>query len=500
MSRKRLYTYTALLLVAIVGLLSVQLSWVSHALEVQNKALLHNARIQAQEIVDQLEDEYYCFQLFTEYEIGADEQFFMLRPTSDGALDTLAIYHWNVYKGDTNVRFKHLDLGAKARAEIMLNFEYFFNEPIPTHDSLNKLQNFIASSSQRYLYHDKKRILDTVTLREQMQLNMGKLMDGVSYAYSVALPAQPDSFIFKQSKAYKLEGLQPDLTMQLYEDMPLVPPLLLNLYLPEKTNALWKGSLLTILSFLFLTAVLVALIVVGLRSIIQEKRLASMKNELINNMTHEFNTPVTSIRLAAGSYKAELTEERKQLIIDIVKEENQRLQRNIQAILELSTAEGLSFTEENMELHELVKRIIEELRPLIEQRQAKVELSLEAKQDAVKGQSLHLRNAIANIIDNALKYGPVQLAISIKTSSKSGELRLDITDNGPGIPSEEQAYLFEKFYRGKSAKLKSNAGFGLGLYYAQRIIAQHGGRIQLKSETGQGSCFSLFLPLNNAKP
>jgi two-component system phosphate regulon sensor histidine kinase PhoR len=241
-----------------------------------------------------------------------------------------------------------------------------------------------------------------------------------------------------------------------------------------------------------------------IRVIFQQKKLATIKNDFINNMTHEFKTPIATIGLAAESIKNpkvynDLT--KLEFYANIIKQENTRMNDQVTNVLRMAQLDKgelkLQFTDQD--LHELINNVLQNNRLQIADKNGLVHIDLAAKNHLIKADQTHLSNSINNLIDNAIKYSNDLLDITIKTWNGNEGIYVSVADKGIGMSAESYKKIFESFYRATTGNLHDVKGFGLGLSYAKTIIEQHNGTINVKSEKDKGSTFTIFLPFVNEK-
>jgi two-component system phosphate regulon sensor histidine kinase PhoR len=234
--------------------------------------------------------------------------------------------------------------------------------------------------------------------------------------------------------------------------------------------------------------------------ILKQKKLSEVKADFINNMTHEFKTPISTIMLSSETLlKPNIQDnpERIRRYARIIKDEGQRLRSHVDKILEIAVldAETPKFKAEPVDIHALILREAEIIRVKIEEREGKFQADLKAENHTVKGDPDHLGNILFNLLGNALKYTEGAPQIHIRTRNEKGRLVISVTDNGIGIPSRFKKYIFKKFFRVSTGNVHNVKGFGLGLYYVNKIVKSHRGKISVESEPGKGSTFSIFLPV-----
>ncbi len=259
-----------------------------------------------------------------------------------------------------------------------------------------------------------------------------------------------------------------------------------------------KGALFTSIIFIVL---LIGCFTYTLIVIRKQKRLSSIKNDFINNLTHEFKTPIASIALATSMLKSNkpIVDKRKKAnYLNLIDLETKRLEGQVDKVLQIAMIDSGNFTLEKkiLDVHEVIERVIDSVQLMISKRNGEISLHLNASNSKVSADVTHLTNIIYNLIDNALKYTVDTPKISITTSDSPQGIEISIKDNGIGIGEEIQRYIFDKFYRAESGNIQNAKGFGLGLSYVKKIIEEHKGRISLQSKLNHGSEFRLYFPFS----
>lgn len=237
--------------------------------------------------------------------------------------------------------------------------------------------------------------------------------------------------------------------------------------------------------------------------ILKQKRLSEQQKEFINNMTHEFKTPIASINISADVLLDEKSREDPSRLSNyarIIKQENKRLNMQVERVLNIARIEkkGFHIKNEHIHAHEIIKEVKENSEITKGKENARVISSLAATNDIIFADRLHFTNIVFNLVDNAVKYSREEPFIEISTSNIKGGLELVIKDNGIGIQKEFQKKIFRKFYRVPTGNVHDVKGFGLGLYYVNSICKQHGWNLSLQSEVGKGSKFHIFIPQKKA--
>lgn len=272
------------------------------------------------------------------------------------------------------------------------------------------------------------------------------------------------------------------------------------LYFPNQTRYLiiQMGGMLLISGGLLLLIVVSFAIVIA--AIFRQKKLSEMKNDFINNMTHEFKTPISTVSLACevlNDPDVVKTDEVMHSYIDIIDQENKRLGVLVEKILRTAILEKgqLNLRSEPLDLHAIIKDVIRKIAIQVEIRDGKISTDLKAEESIIYADKVHVTNVINNLLDNANKYTSKKPFIMVATENMDGGIWVRITDNGTGISKANQKKIFEKLYRVPTGDVHNVKGFGLGLSYVKFIVEKHEGEIGVESEIGKGSTFKVWLPL-----
>jgi two-component system phosphate regulon sensor histidine kinase PhoR len=266
---------------------------------------------------------------------------------------------------------------------------------------------------------------------------------------------------------------------------------------PEKDNYLIGQMSI----WLFSSSILLVVIIFfgyTLWVILKQKRLSEIKNDFINNMTHEFKTPISTISSSAELLKTgnlDSDEARRTRYYQMIADESNRLKLQVEKVLQMAQFEkseiDLNLTTCN--LHELIHQAVGSLSFLLDQREGTLNLELNSKEPTFKVDELHFTNIIRNLVDNAIKYCNEKPVVTISTEDSSNGITIKVSDNGIGINAKQQKQVFEKFYRVPTGNVHNVKGFGLGLYYVKTLVEAHQGNIRIESNQN-GSTFIIFLP------
>jgi two-component system phosphate regulon sensor histidine kinase PhoR len=273
----------------------------------------------------------------------------------------------------------------------------------------------------------------------------------------------------------------------------------LKLIFPEK-----KQFIMAEMGTLFITSVILILVVFVLfwrtiLSLLKEKKIWEHTTDFLNNMTHEFKTPLTNIALASKMLMKDSTNKQPDKIkhySEIILEENEKLNLQIEQVLSMTALERGEIPLQKIELdfHQLINDTLKCIGIQIENQQGNIKLNLLAEIFVILGDKTHLINALCNLIDNAIKYAKEKPDITIYTYNKGKFLVMEVSDNGIGIEKKYQKKVFDKFFRIPTGDIHNVKGFGLGLAYVKKIVEIHKGIIEIKSEPNKGTIFTISLP------
>ena len=287
----------------------------------------------------------------------------------------------------------------------------------------------------------------------------------------------------------------------LFEKDPPAKMGFVNIFFPTLDNYIFSSVKFMIPSIIF-TVVLLITFIFTIYIIFRQKRLTEIKNDFINNMTHEFKTPISTISLAAQMLNDPAVGKSPVMfkhISGVINDETKRLRFQVEKVLQMSMFERQSVTLKKKEIdaHELINGVANTFRLKVEKNNGTLEAELNAQDPVIFVDEMHFTNVVFNLLDNAVKYKSPDrdIALKIRTWNESGKLCISIEDNGIGIKKENLKKIFDKFYRVHTGNLHDVKGFGLGLAYVKKIIADHKGSIRAESELNVGTKFIITIPL-----
>lgn len=280
----------------------------------------------------------------------------------------------------------------------------------------------------------------------------------------------------------------------------LSPQEFLVILIPHAKSFIWQSMTWFIAGAVLFTLIIMCAFFLTVRALIKQKKLSEIKSDFINNMTHEFKTPLATISLAVDALKNEKVmndKEKMSYFTGIIKEENKRMNKQVETILQaaLLDKQEVQLNLKKLHAHDMIKSALNNIHLQVEEKQGTLETNLATGNDVVLADEVHFTNLINNLLDNAVKYSKDNLKIILSTQVTGKEFKLKIEDNGIGMNKETLARIFEKFYRAHTGNIHNVKGFGLGLSYVKTMVDAHHGHIKAESTPGKGTTFHLNFPL-----
>ena len=275
----------------------------------------------------------------------------------------------------------------------------------------------------------------------------------------------------------------------------------LYLYFPKQNSFLLKETGLLVIPTFALTAMLIGIFVFTILIILKQKKLSIIKNDFINNMTHELKTPISTISLASQMLRDNTvtnTPKTIEHISGIIYQESKRLTTQVEKVLQMAVFnEGrLKLKIKEVNLNALINSVVLNFELRVKAKDGELISDLKAEPSIIKGDDVHITNVLFNLLDNAVKYSKEAPKIIISTELEDGFVVVSVKDNGIGIQNEHVGQIFERFYRVPTGNVHDVKGFGLGLSYVKKIIEAHYGKIKVESELNKGTKFMIYFPIN----
>ncbi len=313
------------------------------------------------------------------------------------------------------------------------------------------------------------------------------------YSNGLATKIRSDQFKYDNKTTYGIPIFQDNEGLSHYQ---------LLVSFPQKSKFVFSSLIgITSLSLLF-TLVIVLTYSSALNQLIKQKQISEIKTDFINNMTHEFKTPIATINLALDAIKnPKIIDDKEKVLryLQMIKEENKRMHAQVENVLRISKLEKneLNITKEPHDVTEIIEDAIDHISLIVEDREGIIHTHLNAQRNTILLNDVHFTNVLVNVLDNAIKYSPNAPIIDVFTENVKDFILIKIQDQGTGMSKVAQKRVFEKFYREHTGDLHNVKGHGLGLAYVKQIVEDHNGQIYVESEKGRGSTFIIKMPLIN---
>ncbi|MBC8985501.1 GHKL domain-containing protein [Pedobacter sp. N36a] len=366
-------------------------------------------------------------------------------------------------------------------------------------NSLNYLEDVAMEMRQENVPIDERvprDVLDTLIKTELLNRNIK-----LDYDFWVKL-ANKDSVLYRKVSNESIVPVPSNVhKVTLFSNDIFRDPGMLYITFPKEDSLIFSNLSVTMATSAALLLVLVFIFAYTIYTILKQKKISEMKTDFINNMTHEFKTPVATIMIASEALKdPEITEDKTRVkrLAGIIYDENVRLGNHIERVLSIARLEKkeLKLEETVLNINELILVVVDSMDLQLQKKGTQLELKLDAMPPFIYADELHLSNVIYNLIDNANKYSMGVPKITISTRINHKNLIIEVADEGIGMSNDETKRIFDQFYRVPTGNLHDVKGFGLGLNYVQDIIEQMDGKIKVHSEKDKGTVFEIILPLN----
>jgi two-component system phosphate regulon sensor histidine kinase PhoR len=416
--------------------------------------------------------------------------------------DTIKLYNAFPYDTKPDTCFYSTGISDYDRltmVDVTMRFEYRTADTARNIPAENRLLQELDSSNYRMRLEDPRaidkivntRLLDS-TLRALAKL--AGIDTGFTYGVRKKGTAAFDLIFGGNTK----ELVNASYKAELFTDRAFTKPYELVLFIRNKDSIIFGTLLWTLASSSIIILLLIAAFIYFFKTVLAQKKLSEMKNDFINNMTHEFMTPVTNIALAIETLEKNKEQERpadNDRLVEVIASENAHLKENIDKVLQVAVLDRGRFVlnPTPVNIHAVLSRVARNFEIPVQHKKGQFIFELHAGEPVIVADETHIINLFYNIIDNAVKYSFDEgLQIIIRSGVANKKLWVSIEDNGKGMSSEVQKNIFDKFYRGSTGNVHDVKGFGLGLTYVKSIADAHNISIDVRSAEGKGTLFTLW--------
>ncbi len=341
--------------------------------------------------------------------------------------------------------------------------------------------------------------IDSVFLAEGMASTFEGLGIDLEYKYAIRSANQGQDKFILASPDYNPSRKKEYYSLLFPYDFDGQQPNYLYVYFPKRRGYLLRATGFTIIPTIILTSLLIAIFAYAIMIILRQKKLSMIKNDFINNMTHELKTPISTISLASQMLEdGSITNTPKTIehISRVINQESKRLSFQVEKVLQMAVFnEGrLKLKFKEFDINQSLRTVVNNFELRIKNKNGILHSEFIADDPVVKGDEVHLTNVVFNLLDNAVKYSNGEPEITVSTYNKSDHVVIAVKDNGIGIAKEYHAQIFDRFYRVPTGNVHDVKGFGLGLSYVKKIVDLHNGKIKVDSAVNKGTKFSILLP------
>jgi two-component system phosphate regulon sensor histidine kinase PhoR len=499
-SQSGLYFIVGLVIISLIG---VQLYWMMTGIRLQKLAAERSLKNDLSNVIKEVEESAYCFNYYSKAYIKSGEGIYVIKQQYkdgrfDGYLDTLSMY--NVfYMGKDTVFDKSSSVTFNTPATVDISYRFKFATPSPHVKKIDtnsyKLPNINMANFRQAL--NNSQTLDELINPDNLDSLIRKVLrkNDFDTAYEMGIKRAGIT-----NYEYLKKGSQPEHLAKGTMRFSMLgdnfnKPYELVLYLPDPAGRTIRSMAIVMICSIAIIIMLILSFAYFVKTILNQKKLSEMKSMFINNITHEFNTPITNIHLAVENWRNARTNS--SFYADIIDEENNHLQKNVEQMLQLATIEHTKLATyiDKLDLNQLIKETVRSFDIQVERAKGSIDYHLTPGMWLYGDRQL-LSNLLYNLVDNAIKYSKAGFIIEIATFETDGGVTVQVMDNGIGMSTETMKYMFERFYRGDKSDRHDVKGFGIGLSYVKYIVEAHKGRILVKSKKNEGTKFTVYFPKN----
>ncbi|MFN6091674.1 MAG: sensor histidine kinase, partial [Bacteroidota bacterium] len=360
---------------------------------------------------------------------------------------------------------------------------------------MNKLTFQINDRNKSLLERIPPNVLDSIIQKEFISRRIP-----TDYIYGIKQISKKN-YEYASANADTNQLLKSNYAVLLFPNDILKKNEQLTISFPTKYEFLFYSLWPLLISAVVFSIVMVIGFIYVMRTVLTQKKLAEIKSDFINNMTHEFKTPIATISIANESLKNPKvynSPEKLDYYTSVISDENKRMLRQVEVMLQMAQLEKgeLKLKHELLKMEEVVEEAINSSLLSVENKNGKIKLNISEEIAPITGDRNHLINVISNLIDNSIKYSNEAPQIVVSIINNLDNITIAVKDNGIGMTKEVQKRIFDTFYRATTGNLHDVKGFGLGLSYVRAIVEQHQGTISVESEINKGSTFTIQLPIN----
>lgn len=554
MKRRTIIGIIVLMSISLVGIILVQLMWVSNAIAVKSQQFDRSVNEAMNQVVQRLEKNENLLVLSDQVRQFNTSTFYSF-PNLDSIIEYQTVVIDSLgrrisnFQGKQNLNWMEEELQQKSmnyswidsmdsRFDYSFSIKDFQNKNEETEIRTDTGKNFYrfedgnvvvysgGADTSRILVRSESRVkLKKLEMNEMLnqvmvevqafsapisqrldqeylsaQINSALRENGIKIPFEFAVVSgMGDDLVPVKSENFNEEELNSPYRVSLFPGDIFQKPNFLLLSFPDVSSHLYRSILFMLAGSVIFTLIILITFSVTMWVILRQKKISEIKTDFINNMTHEFKTPIATISLAVDSIdnpKILSLPDKIRYFTGIIRSENSRMNKQVENVLQMSMIDKRDFKLHVKEIntHEIISRVTGHFKLQLEKKHGSVNLNLNAEKPVIRNDEIHFSNIISNLLDNAIKYSKEKPEITISTENTNKGIKISVEDNGIGISKDAQDKVFDKFFRVSTGDVHNVKGFGLGLSYVKALVLTFRGSIDVKSEPGKGTRFDLFLP------
>ncbi len=511
-----------LMSISLVGIITVQVFWIGNAIDIREKqfsndvsfALAKSNEIlykndlvdftvqfmdffKTKKFVKQSQSEFAKF-VYEQINTSTNETF---RFSSSGVYENTTYKGLNdFYKNDSILFASVSSKNDVYKVKKMTNNNELSKiNPVEKFTFYNNLSEIEKLTLEDTYHNINKPIYERVSTEDIEEVLMNQLKErGIEIGFKYCI--YEDDVITKVKSNYYKDQKKETYTTPLFTKVRNSKDYQLHVIFPEKDNYIYTDIGLMLLLSVFFTIIIMLAFASSLYQLVKQKKISSIKTDFINNMTHEFKTPIATINLALDAIKNPVViddKERVMKYVAMIKEENKRMHTQVENVLRISSLQKkqLDIVKSSVDYFEILEDAVSHVTLLLQSKSGIIEIHDEHINSEGLGNEFHLVNVFVNVLENAIKYCITSPKIDIVVQNSVKFLTISIKDQGIGMSKSAQKHAFDKFYREQKGNVHDVKGHGLGLAYVKEIVENHQGTIFVESEKGKGSIFTISLPL-----
>ena len=519
---KRLFVLLVILMsLSLIGIIFVQGYWIKKSVEDKEEQFSNSVSevldrvtdkitrrerndyfdryVNIKDSVGEIKSSHFKNFFFVDQDINSDEIHYYSHGILEEEYNIASTFFDNGTGEDTTTikNYTSRRLKATFKEDLGLDGRHSKFTPIEKIEKIGGLSSMEISAFEDMFGEFAKRVpIHNRVSKQEIELSLERELNNTDYEYGIASKGLPTSV---KSRKFSFRNPTPFKSL-IFKDSEGNSNYSLLISFPKQKRFLIRSILgMAGLSLLF-TLVIIIAYSSAIYQLIKQKQISEIKSDFINNMTHEFKTPIATINLAVEAIKnPQVIDDKEKVLryLQMIRDENKRMHAQVENVLRISKLEKnqLDISKDRVDVHDIIHDATAHVELIVADRGGYIETHLKAGRTEVLANEMHFTNVLVNILDNAIKYSPEAPKIDIFTEEVKNNIVIEIKDQGAGMSKAVLKKVFEKFYREHTGDIHNVKGHGLGLAYVKRIIEDHQGEVYAESEKGKGSSFYIKLPL-----